>query len=89
MRRGSVGEHSGLGRGQRDEIIYRVVLFTILLERAPLSGGWGELESRFDPSGACHGGSLVNASRLQDRVAARALSQAAQWFALVVRRNYA
>ena len=86
-RRGSVGEHRGLGRGQWDEIIYRVVLFTKLLERAPLSGGWGELESRFGPSGRCRGGSLVNASRLRGRVAARPLPQAAQCFALVRRRG--
>ena len=82
-RRGSVGEHRGLGRGQWDEIIYRVVLFTKLLQRARLSGGWRELESRFGPSGRCRGGSLVNASRLRGRVAARPLPQAAQCFALV------
>jgi len=40
-RRGSVGEHGGLGRGQRGKIIYRVVLFTILLKRAR-SRGVGE-----------------------------------------------
>jgi hypothetical protein len=72
-RRGSVGEHGGLGLGQRDKIIYRVALFTILLERAPLSGGWGELESRFDPPGGWRGGSLVNTWRLPRRVATRAL----------------
>jgi hypothetical protein len=87
VRRGSVGEHGDLGRGQRNEIIYRVVLFTILLERAMLSGGWGELESRFGVPQGCQAGSLVNASRLQDAAAARALPQAAQCFALVMRRN--
>jgi hypothetical protein len=81
-RGGSVGEQRGLGRGQRDEIIYGTALFTILLERARLSGGWRELESRFDPSEGCGMGSLVNASRLMGRAAARALPQAAQWFAL-------
>jgi hypothetical protein len=82
-----VGEHSGPGRREGDKIIYSEVLFTKLLERARLSGGWGELESRFDPSEGCSAGSLVNRSPFWCRVVARALPQAAQGFALVVRSN--
>ena len=77
-------EHGRLGRGERDKIIYSEVLFTKLLERARLSGGRGELESRFGASGECRGGSLVNTLPLWGRMAARALPQAAQRFALVV-----
>ncbi len=81
-RRGSVGEHSGPGRREGDKIIYREVLFTKLLERAALSGGRGELESLFGPSDGIGMGSLVDRAQLRVPVAARALPQAAQCFAL-------
>jgi len=82
-----VGEHRRPGRGQWGQIVESAAAFTILLERARLSGGTGEMESHFDHSRRCRGCSLVNASPLRGQVAARALPQAAQWFALVVRRN--